>query len=208
MADTTLPTGFDRHFRGYAWLDSIDRIGKWTESDADPIQISNTPLMKRPDVLPPQASGRSNIMLMHDSNHNGYDAAQVAASSIDRYTLEHWQSVEVFVYFGHRRAMVPPVSWINAGHRNGALVLGTFCCEGNYDDNGRILDKRSDGTGTYVLADALARIAKCYGFDGWLINIETGVGPYWTNLLANNGTGVAALIGQLKSKLPSGKVIW
>ena len=142
---------------------------------------------------------------MHDAHFDGYDGVQTAASPIDRYTLEHWQSVEAFVYFGHRRAMVPPVSWVNAGHRNGALVLGTFCCEGDYGDNGRILDKRSDGT-TYVLANALSRIAKCYGFDGWLINIETTEGPYLTNLLADRGTEVASLLSQLKRN--SSMVIW
>jgi len=88
-ADKTLPTGYDSSFRGYAWLDSIKRIADWTESDAKPIQISNTPLMKRPDVLPTEASGKSNIMLMHDSGHDGYDGAQAAASPVDRFTLEH-----------------------------------------------------------------------------------------------------------------------
>lgn len=205
--DETLPTDSESHISGYAWLDSIQRIADWKKSTADPLQISNTPLVHRPGVVPSHTTGTSNVLLMHDAHYEGYDGAQGGTTLIDRYTLEHWQSVEIFVYFGHKRAMVPPVSWINSGHRNGALVLGTFCCEGKYSDNGRILDKRPDGK-TYVLADALAQIAHCYGFDGWFINIESE-GDYLKPMLKDNGAPLVELLQQLKSGLPTGgKVIW
>ena len=69
---------------------------------------------------------------------------------------------------------VPPPSWTNALHRNGVKVLGTFLVEPQSTDISQILQRTWSGTQgwDYTLASQLTRIARIYGFDGWLINIE------------------------------------
>ena len=37
--------------------------------------------------------------------------------------------IDIFVYFSHNFVTIPPVGWVNAGHRNGITVLGTFITE-------------------------------------------------------------------------------
>jgi endo-beta-N-acetylglucosaminidase D len=142
---------------------------------------------------------------------DAYEACQGAPVTTKDYFVEYWQHIEIFNYFSHRRATIPPVTWINAGHRNGALVLGTFIIEFadwnkriNHPESNRVLEK-SDAT-TYKLASALAHMAQYYGFDGWLLNIETGInmnnGETW------NYQNLETLIKQLRAKIPHGKVIW
>jgi mannosyl-glycoprotein endo-beta-N-acetylglucosaminidase len=45
------------------------------------------------------------------------------------YPFVHWALVDCFVYFSHRCITIPPVTWINAAHKNGTKILGTFITE-------------------------------------------------------------------------------
>ena len=47
----------------------------------------------------------------------------------DIYYFKYWNMVDVFVYFSHHFITVPPVGWVNAAHRNGVTILGTFITE-------------------------------------------------------------------------------
>jgi hypothetical protein len=69
---------------------------------------------------------------------------------------------------------IPPPSWTNTLHRSGVKVLGTFLVEPQSTDISKILQRTSSKTQgwEYTLASQLTRIARFYGFDGWLINIE------------------------------------
>lgn len=203
----------DFELRGLAYFDSFDELERWTEVDVDPLQKSNTPLLRRPEI-PALLRMResSNVMLMHNYRgnyvENGYEACQGAIVNDEDYVLEQWQRVEAFNYFTHYQINIPPPTWVNAGHRNGALVLGTFCIDGEKGHPELIFRKKSDGK--YQLADILARMAICYGFDRWLINIEVSVGVSTSRW--NRGEALKAFLNQLREGLkilPSGgKVIW
>ena len=203
----------DHELRGLAYFDNFDDLAMWKEADVDPLQRANTPFLKRSDThIATKTEKTSNVMLMHDYRggylQSGYEGCQGAISSDEDYILEQWQRVEAFNYFTHNRVTIPPATWVNAGHRNGAMVLGTFCIEGADDHPGRILEKGSDGK--YWLAHTLARMAAYYGFDGWLMNVEVTIGV--SSEVWDDGKALEAFLNQLKEELkdlPSGgKVIW
>ena len=209
----------DHAMKGLAYFDTFSELYDWTEESVDDLQRSNTPFLKRPlQPEPSNALPSSNVLLMHDYRNgyieSGYEGSQGAFISHEEYALEYWQRVEVFDYFAHYRVSIPPSSWVNAGHRNGTLVLGTFSLEGQKDHEikathcERMLVQEGS---RYWVADKLARMASHYGFDGYLLNIETGnlnVGAdVW-----RNGKALAEFLTQLQqdlAQLPSGgKLIW
>lgn len=208
-----LRRNIDHELRGLAYFDSFEDLERWKEADVNPLQKSNTPLLKRPDIPASlQKKESSNVMLMHDYKNgyleNGYEGCQGAIVSNEDYILEQWQRVEAFNYFTHYRVSIPPPTWVNTGHRNGALMLGTFCIEGANDHPEVILKKGPDGK--YLLANILARMAACYGFDGYLMNIEVATGV--STKVWDGGKALEAFLNQLREGLKSlpsgGKVIW
>ena len=76
--------------------------------------------------------------------------------------------MDVFVYFSHTLVATPPVGWINAGHRNGVPVLGTFIVEWAEGAAiaARAFESRAAAERT---AQQLAAVAHHFGFDGWLV---------------------------------------
>ena len=120
------------------------------------------------------------------------------------YSCRYFQFVEVFVYFSHKIVCIPPASWINTCHRNGVKVLGTFIMEG--DGKAKSIERMLDQVGgEYVVARRLADMARAYGFDGWLLNIEAEF-PYAVQHPISNLT---AFVRSLKRYLGhNGTVIW
>jgi hypothetical protein len=100
---------------------------------------------------------------------------------------------------------IPPPSWTNTLHRNGVRVLGTFLVEPQSTDIAKILQRTSsDAHGwNYTLATQLTHIARFYGLDGWLINIEKTFSITDWSLLRLEG-----FLKQLSSSFDDGCVIW
>lgn len=100
---------------------------------------------------------------------------------------------------------IPPPSWTNALHRNGVKALGTFLVEPQSSNISKILQRTSLGVQVwdYTLASQLTRIARFYGFDGWLINIEKTFPITEWSLLKLEG-----FLKQLRSSFDDGCVIW
>ena len=156
--------------RGFTYFQSFDELRQWDEDNADPVHRSNTPLAVRsPRAI--DESNKSKLLLIHDYNGSylEYEACQGADVPHELYTCEHLQLIDSFVYFSHQLVTVPPPTWTNTCHRNGVKVLGTFIIEPGTLEADCILDFND---GQFWVANQLARLARCYGFDGWLINIE------------------------------------
>jgi endo-beta-N-acetylglucosaminidase D len=85
--------------------------------------------------------------------------------------------------------------------------LGTFLVEPQSVGIGKILERRASpetgGEWEYPIASQLAKMAKHYGFDGWLLNIEKTF-PYslWDR------ERMVGFIAQLHSQLGQGNVVW
>ncbi|KAG5885999.1 hypothetical protein JTB14_025393 [Gonioctena quinquepunctata] len=110
----------------------------------------------------------------------------------DGYTFYNWAQMDIFVYFSHHFITIPPLCWINAGHKNGVKVLGTLITE--FESGSKICDQNifKNRESMMSFAESLAELTKIFGFDGWLLNIENKVVnidvlkefvPYITNLI-------------------------
>ena len=62
------------------------------------------------------------------------------------YTFISWSLIDIFVYFSHHFITIPPLGWIEAGHKNGVKILGTIITE--FDPGSKIckeiLEKREN----------------------------------------------------------------
>jgi len=163
--------------KGFTYFDTIDQLKVWTEADSDPLQRANTPLLLRSKCSDMEKGSQADVLLCHDysGNYHGYEAMQATGVDEESYTCEYLQFIDTFIYFSHKLVCVPPPSWTNLLHRNGVSVLGTLLVEPQSQGAEELLrsvDNSVDSSPTYPMAEKLANIARHYGFDGWLINIE------------------------------------
>lgn len=149
----------------------------------------------------------ANLLICHDfkGSYHPTEATQGLFSPGDReqesvYTAEYLQYTTTFTYFSHKRVSIPPAVWINVCHRSGVKVLGTFLVEHSEGSSeaGRLFEKGSEGE--YLFATQLERIRETYGFDGWLLNIESSFPLPWSPL------ELQKWIKELKAA--GGEVVW
>ncbi|CAG9766938.1 unnamed protein product [Ceutorhynchus assimilis] len=104
-----------------------------------------------------------------------FEGAEDNTLATDGYTFYNWSQIDYFVYFSHHFLTIPPLAWVNAGHKNGVKVLGTIITENS--DGVQICNeqifKTLDQMREFVYQ--LTEIQKTFGFDGWLLNIENPV---------------------------------
>jgi len=159
--------------RGFAYFDHFQELEDWRPEDVDPIQIANTPLLRRGTGKPQDSAGlkTSKVLLCHDykGGYHDYESVRPAEVNTEDYSCEYLQYIDTFIYFSHKLVCVPPPTWTNLLHRNGVKVLGTFIVEPQSPDVERML---YESDGSFLIAKQLARMADAFGFDGWLLNIE------------------------------------
>lgn len=201
------PEPSERHLHklsGFDYLESFNELRIWSKSDVDPLARSNTPMLDRHSLHDTSPEKSSKVMLIHDyqGGYNDYEACQGASTDTDMYSCEYLQHVETFVYFSHKLVTIPPPTWINTCHRNGVYCLGTFIVEPGTKEAKAILE--AGDLGGYWVASQLAAIAKQYGFDGWLVNIEQSF-----PLLSWSVSGMEGFLRQLRRELgPKRRVVW
>lgn len=190
--------------KGFTYFDTFEQLETWTDTDVDPLQRANTPLLER-NVSQTDGLDKANILLCHDYAGNYHDYEGVLSIGLDeeKYTCEHLQFIDTFIYFSHKLVCVPPPTWTNTLHRNGVKVLGTILIEPQTPDPEKLLQHGDDGL-SFPLATKLAEIVKYHGFDGWLVNIEK---PF--PAVSWNAHVLEAFLCQLKSDLGVEKqLIW
>lgn len=94
--------------------------------------------------------------------------------------------------------------WINAAHRNGVPILGTFIVES--ESGNRLLEEVLESEAKILqIVTCLITVTERFCFDGWLLIIEISVPEQKIPLLQQF---VKELTKQLHEKIPGGKVFW
>jgi hypothetical protein len=95
------------------------------------LQIKLTKATKSPKTL-----------VCHDMN-GGYHEDKYTHGCdhilVEPYTFLHWSKIDAFIYFSHHFITIPPLGWIDSGHRNGVQVLGTIITE--FESGTKICDE-------------------------------------------------------------------
>jgi hypothetical protein len=184
---------------GFTSFKTFDEIQLWNEIEADDLQRASIPLMARPDT-------NARLLLIHDYAGGFRPEESIGCQGLDQegFYCEELQLAKSFVYFSHRLVTIPPPAWTNMLHRNGVKSLGTFIIEPGTKGIEKLFEIASGGHNCYTLARQLAHMASVFGFDGYLINIET---PF-----PERSWEIEKLLGflrELRSRLGEhGQLIW
>ncbi|XP_020808606.1 cytosolic endo-beta-N-acetylglucosaminidase isoform X2 [Drosophila serrata] len=145
---------------------------------------------------------RRELLVCHDMMGNYLEDRHFHSSEkYDDYRFQHWSAVDYFCYFSHKYVTIPPSGWLNAAHRHGVPVLGTFIVEsaGPLDE---VLASEESVSRTVA---ALTRLCLHFGFEGWLVNVEVRV-PQQN--MPNLYRFVQELTTETESRVPHGRVFW
>ncbi|XP_074870629.1 cytosolic endo-beta-N-acetylglucosaminidase [Carettochelys insculpta] len=185
------------------YLCSLEELLAWKPTGDDEFNVATTPLAAR---QPPLCSGRPRTLVCHDMKNGYLEDRFIQGSAWEKpYVFHHWQYIDIFVYFSHHMATIPPVGWTNAAHRNGVSVLGTFITE--WTDGAKLCEAflAGEAAAYCAVAEQLARIAHCYRFDGWLVNIENTLSEA---AVRNLPLFLRELRERLQRAVPGGLVLW
>ncbi|XP_039009935.1 cytosolic endo-beta-N-acetylglucosaminidase 1-like [Hibiscus syriacus] len=81
-----------------------------------PFDKSTVPLRLPDSALPP----RHRLLVCHDMQGGYVDDNWVqGGNNSGAYAIWHWYLFDVFVYFSHKLATLPPPCWTNTAHRHG-----------------------------------------------------------------------------------------
>ncbi|XP_024995721.1 cytosolic endo-beta-N-acetylglucosaminidase 1-like [Cynara cardunculus var. scolymus] len=148
---------------------------------------------------------RRRMMACHDMAGGYIDDKWVqGGSNPDAYGIWHWYLMDVFIYFSHNLVTLPPPCWVNAAHKHGVKVLGTFIVEW---EEGRLIAEQFLATTevTQLYAERLSELAVALGFDGWLINMEVELDIGRIPILKEF---ISHLTKVMHSSKPGSLVIW
>ncbi|KAK7929715.1 hypothetical protein WMY93_006110 [Mugilogobius chulae] len=185
-ADTTEPI--------IGGLHSLEELLSWRRSEAQPFNVE-----------PPLSRTPFRTLVSHDMM-GGYldDRFLQGTDSELPYCFYHWNHIDIFNYFTHSMVTIPPAGWTNAAHGHGVLVLGTFITE--WTDGGKACEEFLKDEESYrAVADKLVQICHCYGFDGWLVNIENELSA---SAVKNMPLFLHYLTEQIHERVSGGLVLW
>ena len=151
------------------------------------------------------SENRPEVLVCHDYKGNYLDDKFINGGvKWEEYRFYNWSVVDIFCYFSHNLVTIPTLQYLNAAHRNGVKVIGTFIVE-NEDGRKALHDMLVDKEHTEKVATSLVEIAKRLSFEGWLLNVEVIVKPEKLDLLKYF---VQYLTEKTHKEIMGGKIIW
>ncbi|CAL8317602.1 unnamed protein product [Arctogadus glacialis] len=183
-------------------LRTLSELLSWGRSSASPLDVATVPLAAR---HPPLATSGQRTLVSHDMMGGYLDDRFVQGTESEApYAFYHWQHIDIFNYFTHNLVTVPPAVWINAAHRHGVLVTGTFITE--WTKGAAVCEAFLTDEESYrQVADRLVQISHHHGFDGWLVNIENSLSG---GAVRNTPLFLRYLTDQMHLRRPGSLVIW
>ncbi|XP_033500635.1 cytosolic endo-beta-N-acetylglucosaminidase isoform X1 [Epinephelus lanceolatus] len=183
-------------------LQTLEELLLWKRSEANPFNVAVVPLAPRE---PPLTSCLRRTLVSHDMMGGYLDDRFVQGTNAEApYAFYHWQYIDIFNYFTHNLVTIPPAVWTNAAHKHGVIVLGTLITE--WTDGAAVCEAFLKDEESYrAVADKLVQISHCYGFDGWLINIENSLS---TDAVKNTPLFLRYLADQMHERLSGSLVLW
>ena len=148
---------------------SIEDLLQWTSETAADTQQAE-PLRLSKGLFFPDRRRR----ILHCHDYAGGYTVRADQDYLATFS-KSWHHFDVFCYFSHHRVVVPPNIWIEACHSRDKVILGTFLFEGG-SDSGPARDFLNTAERWKSCANQLVGLCVYYGFDGWLVNLETDLG--------------------------------
>jgi len=150
----------DKH--GIQPIRSLEELGFW-KPDFDPHNKARTRFVTK------VRHGRE-VLACHDMCHNYKEDVKTHKKPFC-YRYLHFDRTQYFVYFSHSRVTIPPPGWTEVCHQNSAKSLGTFITE--WEEGEKENEKLLQMPEFYI--EKLVDLMLYYGFDGYLLNFESGV---------------------------------
>lgn len=183
-------------------MKSLDELLSWKRNEASPFNVATVPLGSR---YPPLHSCPRRTLVSHDMMGGYLEDRFIQGAEVETpYAFYHWEYIDIFNYFSHQMVSIPPAVWTNAAHKHGVLSIGTFITE--WTDGAKTCEAfLADEESYRAAADKLVQISHCYGFDGWLINIENVLSE---TAVKNTGPFLRYITDQMHERVPGSVVIW
>ncbi|KAH8274215.1 hypothetical protein KR018_008234, partial [Drosophila ironensis] len=192
---------FNVRSKDVQWSDFVMVLDETVRGDAVELgtQVDVFDSMQR-NIVP--EGNRRKLLVCHDMMGNYLaDRHFNKSKKYDSYRFTHWAGVDYFCYFSHNYVTIPPSTWLNAAHRHGVPVLGTFIVE-----NTTLMEEFLASRHTvHTTVLALLRLCHHFGFEGWLLNIEVAV-PF--NKMPHLSYFVSSLTSLVGAQVNHGRVIW
>ena len=140
----------------------------------------NDPLNKSVIKYTPRSnSNRQRVIHCHDYKGGYTDDASSQpitnnSNTLQMYNFMHWNMIDIFIYFSHERVSIPTKSYIDQCHKHNVLCLGTFIVEWGAGTDEMMYLLTNQHLWEYC-ANQLIKLALYYGYDGYLINIESDI---------------------------------
>ena len=184
------------------WCDMVEPLAK---RSLPRFPTRNYYSMDSEVLVPFDSVDRPEVLVCHDYKGNYLDDKFINGGvKWEEYRFYNWSVVDIFCYFSHNLVTIPTLQYLNAAHRNGVKVIGTFIVE-NEDGRKALHDMLIDKEHTEKVATSLVEIAKRLSFEGWLLNIEVAVKETKLPLLKHF---VHYLTEKTHKEIDGGRIIW
>lgn len=139
----------------------------------------------------PNASRDAKVYPLAMSNPRASEGASQGGDGDFVYAFTNFQYVDTYNFWGGSSAegaiAIPSPEHIDSAHRNGVPATGTIFIPWGDSQYGNEFIRQmmeQDSQGNFIMADKLIEIAEYYGFDGYIINHESGSHARFQDFLA------------------------